>query len=63
MLYERIKARCTEMGVSIAEVERQAGLSNGSISKWGKSMPQVDRLNAVAKVLGTTIGALLGEKE
>lgn len=59
MLYDRIKARCFEMGLTIAEVERRADLSNGSISKWGKSMPQADRLNAVAKVLKTTVDKLL----
>lgn len=59
MLYDRIKARCSEMGLTVAEVERRAGLSNGSISKWGKSMPQADRLNAVAKVLKTTVDKLL----
>lgn len=61
MLYERIKARCSEMGISIAEVERRAGLSNGSISKWEKSMPQADRLLAVSKVLKTTVDKLLKE--
>ena len=59
MLYERIKSRCSEMGLSVAEVERRAGLSNGSISKWEKSMPQADRLHAVAKVLKTTVDKLL----
>lgn len=61
MLYERIKVRCSELGISIAEVERRAGLSNGSISKWGKCMPQADSLHNVAKLLGTTVDELLSD--
>lgn len=61
MLYEKIKARCSELGISVAEVERRAGLSNGSISKWDKSMPQADSLFNVARVLKTTVEKLLKE--
>lgn len=61
MLYEKIKKKCSEFGMSIAELERRAGLSNGSISKWGQCMPKADSLHNVAKLLETTVDELLGD--
>ena len=55
MIYDKIKEICQQQGVSIALVEREAGLSNGTIRKWNKSSPTVDNLKAVANVLNTQI--------
>lgn len=51
MLLEKIKELCKERGISIAELEKQAGLANGTIRKWDVSSPYVDSLSSVAKVL------------
>ena len=40
MVYEKIKKLAIAKGVSIYRVERDAGLSNGAISKWGKTANQ-----------------------
>lgn len=58
-IYDRIKDACREQGISVTRVEKESGLSNGSISKWNESSPTVDKLNAVAKVLNKTIDDLL----
>lgn len=47
--------------MSISELERQAGLKSGTITKWKSHNPQVNNLQAVAKVLGVKIGKLLQE--
>ena len=59
MIYDKIKEVCKSKGVSVASVERKAGLSNGTISKWNAVSPTVNKLNAVAKVLKVKIDTLL----
>lgn len=59
MIYDTIKELCKEKGISIASVEKKANLSNGTISKWNKSSPTIDKLQAVAAVLKVKIDKLL----
>ncbi len=62
MLYDKIKDVCKERGLSVALVEKESGLSNGTISKWNKSNPTVDKLKAVADYFGVSIEYFLEEK-
>ena len=48
-LLSRIKALCEENKVSIARLEQETGLANGSIKKWENAIPSADRLDKVAK--------------
>ena len=59
LIYDRIKKICKEKGISVTQVERNAGLSNGAISKWNKASPTVDNLHAVTEVLGCSVDDLL----
>ena len=59
MIYDKIKKICGQIGVSIAFVEREAGLRNGTIQNLKKSSPTVDNLKAVANVLGIQIEKLI----
>lgn len=59
MIYDRIKEVCKEKGVSVSYVEKEAGLGNGSISKWNKSSPSVENLQAVARILKVKIDELI----
>lgn len=63
MIFEQIQELVKEKNTTIAELERQAGLSNGSISKWKTVMPNVASLIAVAEALGVSVVRLIGEKE
>ena len=63
MLYDKIKDLCKQKGISVRSVEIKAGLSNGSISKWNEVMPKADGLQAVAKILNTSVEALLEDEE
>lgn len=58
-IYNNILKIATYQGKSIAQVEKEAGLANGSISKWQKSSPLVKRLDAVANVLNVDIKELM----
>ena len=62
MIYDTIKALCKKRGLSVTSVVKEAGLSNGAISKWNDSSPTVDKLNAVAKVLNVKVDCLLRQK-
>lgn len=47
-MYNKIKALCDAKKISIAALEKEVGLSNGTISKWKSSSPTVDSLKLVA---------------
>lgn len=59
LIYDKIKEICKVKGISVAYLERQAGLSNGSVSKWNNSRPTIDKLCLVAKVLDITLEELI----
>lgn len=63
MLFHRIKDLCEDHGLSINALEKAAGLTRGSFSKWETSVPSVDKVAAVARVLGVTVDELLREPE
>lgn len=63
MIYENIKRICTDKGVSIAEIEKRAGLGNGTIKKWEICSPTVSKLEAVARILDTSIMDILGQEK
>lgn len=58
MIYDKIKEICRAKGLSVTQVEKQANLSTGAISKWNESSPTVEKLKAVADVLETTVDEL-----
>lgn len=59
MVYEKVNEICKERGISLATVEKEAGLSNGAICKWKYSSPKVSSVQAVAKVLKVKISKLI----
>lgn len=62
MLYERIKSISEEKALSIYKIERDLDFSNGTISKWNKSMPSAKNLKKVADYLGVDMEELLKTK-
>lgn len=58
-LLTKIKSICDKKGISLAELERKAGLGNGTVGRWDESVPNLASLDAVAKVLGTTSAELI----
>ncbi|WP_427814327.1 helix-turn-helix domain-containing protein [Enterococcus sp. 22-H-5-01] len=62
-LYERIKDVAKSKKLSIAYIERENKLSNGSISKWSKNAPSIEKLDTVANYLNVSTDYLLGKTE
>ena len=58
MIYAKIKNIASQKNISIAALEKKAGLSNGTIGKWRNSAPNVDSLIKVAKVLNVSLNTL-----
>ena len=38
MIYDNIKKLCKEIDISISQLEKEAGLGNGTISGWKNAM-------------------------
>jgi repressor LexA len=61
LLFDKICDKCREIGISVAKLEKDAGLGNATIRGWKKSAPTVDNLKRVAAILGCTVDELLEE--
>lgn len=61
MLLKNIRKLCQERQTTVAQLEREIGLSNGTISKWASSSPSVNNLKAVADYFGVSLDELLVE--
>jgi len=58
-MFDKIKEIAEKKGISIQKIEKEAGLGNGTISKWNASKPLAENLQKVAAVLGVKIEDLL----
>ena len=63
MTLDRIRSECERTGISVSDLEKAAGLSNGAIAKWANSNPRVDSLKKVADFFHCTIDDLLSPCE
>lgn len=59
MFYENVKKIADEKGISIYKLEKDTGLSHGSIRKWKNSVPSVSNIQRVAKVLDVKVDELI----
>lgn len=60
-MLENIKAICKQRGLSIQQLEQNAGLAANTIYRWKENIPSVDKVKRVADVLGVTVDDLLKE--
>ncbi len=61
VVLKNIARLCKEKGISICKLEKECGIGNGTISRWGKSSPTVDSVRKVADYLGVTVAELIEE--
>lgn len=61
--YERLTALMKERGLSHKMLENALGISNGSVSKWNKSTPNVKTLKKLEDYFGVTTDYLLTGEE
>ena len=57
-----IKNRCSKRGISLPKLEEQLGFGAGTISKWDKSTPSLDKIIKVADFFNVYIDDLIGRK-
>ena len=64
-LSERLRARRTELGLTLAQVAERAGLSIPYVSNLERreSNPSLDALSAIAEALETTVSALTDQSD
>lgn len=58
-LLEKIQRLCEERGLSVPKLEQNLGFGRGSIYKWAKSSPTIDKLEKVANYLKVSLDDLL----
>lgn len=63
LIFENIKAKCKEAGVTIATLETECNLGKKTVYKWQNSVPNVMTLKIVADYFGCTIEDLIKEEE
>lgn len=59
-IFDRIQKLCKIRNITIAALERECGLGNATIKKWGISTPSGDKLAKVADYFNVTTDYLLG---
>jgi transcriptional regulator with XRE-family HTH domain len=59
---ERIKNLATLRRVGLPKIEAELGFGNGTIVKWDKSSPTVDKLEKVADYFDVSVDYLLGRE-
>lgn len=62
-IVEKIKYLCKEKKITVAELERNTGISNGQIRKWDKSTPGIDKVKLVADYFDVSVDYLLGRTD
>lgn len=58
-LVDRIKKLAEQQGVSIRQLELALGMGNGTIGKWDKQHPSVEKLMMVAEYLNSDLMYIL----
>lgn len=55
MLLAKIEALCKEENISIAKVEKDCNIGNGTIRRWDKAFPRIDTIKKIASYFGKPI--------
>ena len=63
MILDNIHKLCKEKGVSIARLERETGIGNGTIARWDVCSPRLSNIKSVADYFGVTIDSLVSEEK
>ena len=60
-LKSRIQYLARKKGLSLTKIEEHLGFGNGTITKWDRSSPRIDKLRQVAELLNVSVDFLLGD--
>lgn len=59
---ETIRFLCKQRQISIPKLENNLGFGGGTIGKWDKSAPSIDKLIKVSEYFQVSIDDLIGKK-
>lgn len=59
MNISRIVDKCWDKRITVAELERNVGLSNGAVSKWKNVSPRLESIQKVANYFECSIDDLI----
>ena len=59
----KIRFLCQQQGITVAELERRIGLSNGQITKWRRQVPGINKVQLVADYFDVSVDYLLGREK
>lgn len=62
-IVQRMRDLADEKGTSLAQVERALDFGNGTLARWDKSSPAVDKVDSVAKHFNVSLDYLLGKTD
>lgn len=63
MIYEKIKALCKERGVAVTGLEKELGISRGSLCKIDKNKPSAEKIQKIADYFSVDVNWLNGSSE
>ena len=63
MILENIRRLCSQKPVSIAKLERETGIGNGTINRWDKVSPSIDNVRKVADYFVISVDALISDSK
>ena len=62
-MYHQILILCGKTGISIARLERETGLGNGTIRRWKTASPSVENAQRVASYFGVSMDWLISQPD
>lgn len=61
MFFEKVTKLCQNKNISIAKLERECEMGNGTVRGWKTSSPSIENLKKVASYFGVGIEYFLKE--
>ena len=58
-MLEVIQSLCKDQGISVFKLEKELGFGNGTIYKWEKSSPSIEKVQKVADYLKVSVDRIL----
>lgn len=62
-MFDRVKKISKKRGLSLAQLNEKAGFKPNVIYSWKTKSPSIDKVEAVADVLGVSVDYLLGKDD
>lgn len=59
MLFEKVNALCKNRKITIAKLERECDMGNGTVRGWKTSCPSAENLKKVADYFNVTVDELI----